>query len=53
MLNKAIKILIGVALVALGIYLIVIWWGDVLALIRGGLGMGLILAGLIFFAILD
>lgn len=53
MLGKIIKIVIGVALICLGIYTIVLWWGDVLALIRGGLGMALILAGLIFFAILD
>ena len=53
MLGKIIKILVCVVLIALGIYTIVIWWGDVLALIRGGLGMVLILAGLISFAILD
>lgn len=53
MLNKVIKILIGVALIALGVAFIWLWWADVLALIRGGLGMVLILAGLICFAILD
>ncbi len=53
MLSKIIKILIGIALIALGIWTIVIWWGDVLSLIRGGIGMGLILAGLIAFAVLD
>jgi len=52
-LGKLIKILIGLALIGLGVFLIVIWWGDVLSLIRGGLGLALILAGLIAFAILD
>ena len=53
MFSKILKIIIGLVLIALGIYLIWLWWGDVLALIRGGLGLTLILAGLIFFAILD
>lgn len=53
MLSKAIKVIIGLALVVLGIYLIWLWWGDVLTMIRGGLGLVLIMAGLVFFAILD
>ncbi len=53
MLSKAIKIILGVAFIALGLFTIVLWWTDVLALIRGGIGLVLILAGLICFAILD
>ena len=53
MLGKAIKIIMGIVLIGLGIFTIFIWWNDVLALIRGGLGLVLILAGLIAFAILD
>lgn len=53
MLGKLIKVLVGIVFIGLGIFTIVIWWGDVLALIRGGLGTALILAGLIAFAILD
>lgn len=53
MLSKALKIGVGVVLVALGIYAVVVWWGDVLSLVRGGLGMALILAGLLSFALLD
>jgi len=53
LLGKAIKIIMGIVLIGLGIFTIFIWWNDVLALIRGGLGLVLILAGLIAFAILD
>lgn len=53
MLSKAVKLIIGIALIALGIWTIVIWWGDVLTMIRGGIGLVLILAGLIAFAVLD
>ncbi len=53
MFSKAIKVLLGVAFVALGLFTMVMWWGDVLGLIRGGLGFVFILAGLVCFAILD
>ena len=53
MLGKLIKIVIGIVLIGLGIFTIYIWWNDVLALIRGGIGLILILAGLIAFAVLD
>ncbi|HTY12676.1 MAG TPA: hypothetical protein VMD02_00650 [Candidatus Omnitrophota bacterium] len=52
-MSKAVKLIIGIALIALGIWTIVIWWGDVLTMIRGGIGLVLILAGLIAFAVLD
>ena len=53
MIGKILKILAGAIFVIGGVFLIWFWWSDVLALIRGGLGFGLILVGLIFFAILD
>lgn len=51
MLGKFLKVLIGVVLVALGAGTIYLWWGDLLTLIRGGIGLCLILAGLIAFAL--
>lgn len=51
MLGKIIKVLIGIILVALGAWTIYLWWGDLLVLIRGGIGLVLILAGLIAFAL--
>ena len=51
MLGKLIKVLIGLALVGLGAYTIYLWWPDLLVLIRGGIGLVLILAGLIAFAL--
>ena len=51
MLGKIIKVLIGIILVALGAWLVYLWWADLLTLIRGGLGIFLILAGLIAFAL--
>jgi len=53
LLSKVIKIAIGIIFICLGCYTIFIWWNDVLALIRGGLGLALILAGLIAFAVID
>jgi len=53
MLNKVIKVTLGLVFVALGIWTMVMWWSDVLALIRGGLGFAFILAGLVCFAVLD
>ena len=52
-MSKFLKLAIGIALILIGAYTIYMWWGDLLALIRGGIGLALILAGLIFFALLD
>ena len=52
MISKVIKSIVGIALIALGIWTIVIWRGDVMALIRGGYGPFLILCGLISFALI-
>jgi hypothetical protein len=51
MISKIIKVLIGLFLIALGAWTIYLWWADLLALVRGGLGLALILAGLIAFAL--
>ena len=51
MVGKILKVLIGIALVALGAWTIYLWWGDLLTLVRGSIGLVLILAGLIAFAL--
>lgn len=52
-MGKFLKTAIGLALIITGTAAIYLWWGDVLALIRGGSGCGLIFLGLIFLALLD
>ena len=52
-MGKIIKLIVGIALILVGAYSIILWWPDVLTLIRGGSGILLILFGLIFFALLD
>lgn len=52
MVAKIIKALIGVALVILGAWLVYLWRADLLTLIRGGLGLFLVLCGLIAFALI-
>jgi hypothetical protein len=51
MLGKILKVIIGLVLVGLGLWTIFLWWPDLLVLIRGGIGLVLILAGLIAFAL--
>ena len=53
MISKLIKLVLGVVFVAFGVWAIVVWWGDVLLLVRGGVGFMLILVGLVCFAVLD
>jgi len=48
---KAVKIILGIVLILLGIAGIVIWFSDVLTLIRGGIGIVVLLAGVIALAI--
>ncbi|MFA6170055.1 MAG: hypothetical protein WCW67_00940 [Candidatus Margulisiibacteriota bacterium] len=52
MVAKIIKSLIGLALVILGAWLVYLWRVDLLTLIRGGLGLFLVLCGLIAFALI-
>ena len=51
MVSKIIKVLLGLLFIVLGAWTISLWWGDLLALVRGGLGLALILLGLIAFAL--
>lgn len=51
MVGKLLKVLIGLVLVGLGAWTIYLWWPDLLVLIRGGIGLVLIMAGLIAFAL--
>jgi len=51
-MGKALKALIGLVLIGLGIWTIYLWWPDLLTLIKGGVGLVLILAGLIAFALI-
>ncbi len=53
MTGKLIKIIIGLILIALGAWTIYLWWPDLLALVRGGIGLFLILCGLIAFALIS
>ena len=47
MVSKIIKVLIGLLLIALGAWTIQLWWGDLLSLVRGGIGLGLIAFALV------
>jgi hypothetical protein len=51
MIGKLIKVLIGLAFVSLGAWTIYLWWPDLLTIIRGGIGLALIMVGLIVFAL--
>jgi hypothetical protein len=51
MIGKVVKVFIGLIFISLGAWLVYLWWGDLLALVRGGLGLFLILCGLIAFAL--
>jgi hypothetical protein len=51
LLSKALKIILGIIFVALGAYTIYLWWADLLMVVRGCVGLFLILAGLIAFAL--
>jgi hypothetical protein len=51
MVGKLLKVLVGLALIALGAWTVYLWWGDLLTLVRGGIGLFLILCGLIAFAL--
>ncbi len=45
------KIILGVVFLALGIWAIIVWWNDLLLVIRGCIGLFLLLAAIITFAI--
>jgi hypothetical protein len=50
-LKTIVKILVGLVLIAAGLYLAWSWRGELIALIKGCLGPFLILVGLVFIAI--
>lgn len=49
--SKILKVILGAVFVVAGIALIIICWGDVWTLIKGSIGVVLLLAGVICFAI--
>ncbi len=49
--KAGLKIILGLALLVLGVWAVVGWWQDLLVLIKGAVGIILILAGVISLAI--
>lgn len=49
--KAALKILVGGIVVVLGILAVVVWWRDLLTIVKGGIGLFLIMAGAIIIAI--
>ena len=49
--KTVLKMILGVVLIALGVVAVVVWWQDLLNLIKGGIGLFLVLVGLITIAI--
>lgn len=45
------KVILGLVFLLLGVLAIVAWWADLLGVIRGSIGLFLILAGVITLAI--
>ena len=45
------KVILGLVFLALGIWAIIAWWSDLLLVIRGCIGLFLVLAAIITFAI--
>jgi hypothetical protein len=52
MAGKLLKGLIGLVLIALGAWTILLWWPDLLVLVKGGIGLFLIMCGLIALALI-
>jgi hypothetical protein len=50
-ISTILKIILGLAFLVLGIWAIVAWWSDLLLVIRGCIGLFLVLAAIITFAI--
>ncbi|MDP2938560.1 MAG: hypothetical protein Q8O13_00535 [Candidatus Omnitrophota bacterium] len=50
-LATALKVILGIVLIVLGLALVIRWWEALFTVIRGCLGLFLILAGLITLAI--
>lgn len=52
MISKLIKAVLGLAFILVGLWAVIFWWGDLLILVRGGIGLFLILLGLIALALI-
>ena len=50
-ISTILKVVLGLAFLVLGIWAIVAWWNDLLRVIRGCIGLFLVLAAMITFAI--
>ncbi len=51
MLAKLIKLILALAIISLGAYTLYLWWPDLLVIIRGSIGLGLVLVGLLVLAL--
>ena len=49
--KTAFRVIIGLALVGLGVWAVIAWWQELLGVVKGCLGLFLILAGAITVAI--
>lgn len=45
------KVILGLVFLVLGVWALITWWGDLLLVIRGCIGLFLLLAGVITLAI--
>jgi len=50
-LSVVIKVILGLAFLALGGLAVIKWWGPFILMIKGGAGLFLILAGVIILAL--
>ena len=50
-ISTVFKVILGLVFLALGIWAIIAWWKDLLLVIKGCIGLFLILAGIITLAI--
>jgi hypothetical protein len=51
MFATVLKVFLGLVFLALGVMAILTWWGSLIAIIKGSIGLFLILAGVITLAI--
>lgn len=45
------KVVLGLAFLVLGVWALKAWWADLLSLIRGGIGLFLVLIGMVTLAV--
>ncbi len=51
MVSGILKLVLGLAFLVLGVWAIISWWQDLLGVVRGSIGLLLVLAGVITLAI--